>query len=142
MDNPNSKQESHRPSSRLERVDQACDEYGRQWNAGASPKIESFIANAIANDRRLLLRHLLALDLSLRSESGEVFDPEDYKSRFVNEVDLIDSVIGNFLNREQKADACKDRSPTGKSTGAETTCEEVPSAIGRNDRHKIIQLYA
>ena len=44
------------------RVDEACDDFERAWKAGRRPRIEEYLARAIAPERPALLRELLAQD--------------------------------------------------------------------------------
>lgn len=140
MQDQNPKDKPQYPVSRLERVDQVCDEYERQWNAGELPEIESFLEDADEDDRELLLRNLVALDLSLRSESGEDFDPEDYKSRFIEQGDIIDSVVDLFLNREPKSSTGTDGTAMKIIPDPGAIIGDIPKTVGRNDRYQIIRV--
>lgn len=84
------------PMSRRERVDRASDEFERQWKVGEAPQIESFLAKSEHGDRKLLLRELVAIELSLRNEAGDAVDPQEYRRRFADDLATVDSALESF----------------------------------------------
>ena len=139
MDDSQAEPKAQEPLSRRERVDRVCDDYERQWRAGEKPQIESFLSDAQEDDRELLLRELIVVDLMLRNESGEKEDPSDYSARFGGQDDIIKSAVEFFWN-------CDTKSIADYEVDSETPAfrpdqgDKVPAAIGRNDRYRIIRL--
>lgn len=76
---------------RARRVNDACDRFELAWRAGSRPKIEAFLNEDEFEDagQRVLFRELVALELELRREGGELPNEDDYLARFPGEADLI-----------------------------------------------------
>jgi serine/threonine protein kinase len=81
------------PLSLERRVDEACDRFEDAWRAGQGPRIENYLAGAAEPARGVLLRELLALEIDLRREAGDMPTPEEYKRLLPGEGDLIDAVF-------------------------------------------------
>ena len=79
----------------LQRIDDACDRFESAWRGGGQPELESFLAGFVGPARTQLLRDLLALELDLRLEQGDVPDDHAYRQRFPGHDDVIDAVFGS-----------------------------------------------
>jgi tetratricopeptide (TPR) repeat protein len=79
----------------LQRIDDACDRFESAWRGGGRPELESFLAGFVGPARTQLLRDLLALELDLRLEQGDVPDDHAYRQRFPGHDDVIDAVFGS-----------------------------------------------
>jgi serine/threonine protein kinase/formylglycine-generating enzyme required for sulfatase activity len=66
----------------LERVADACERYESEWRAGQTPQIERFIHGLRGPRFDELLRHLIAVDVQLRSGRGERPLLREYLERF------------------------------------------------------------
>ena len=73
--------------SAQERVVRACDRFEAAWRGGQRPRIEDHLAEVPEPERPALLRELLALELELRR--GERPDPQEYRDRFPDRVELV-----------------------------------------------------
>jgi predicted Ser/Thr protein kinase len=73
-------------------VDQACDDFEAAWDAGAEPQIEDYLGRVPDAGRPTLLGSLLATELERRRRRGERLDPEQYRERFPEQVELIASL--------------------------------------------------
>jgi len=79
----------------LQRIDDACDRFESAWRGGDQPELESYLAGFVGPARTQLLRDLLALELDLRLEQGDVPDDHAYRQRFPGHDDVIDAVFGS-----------------------------------------------
>ncbi len=73
----------------LQRVDQVCDAFEAEWQAGRQPRIEQFLTDAPAAEQARLLRELLALELEYRHRNQEWPQPADYLRRFPEWTELV-----------------------------------------------------
>lgn len=80
-------------ASDAERIDAACCRFEADWRAGGVPRIESYLAGANLRIRADLLKELLALELELRSESGEGPTARDYDDRFPDLHEFVGDVL-------------------------------------------------
>jgi tetratricopeptide (TPR) repeat protein len=78
----------------LQRIDDACDRFESAWRGGGQPDLESFLAGFAGPARTQLLSDLLALELDLRLEQGDMPDDHAYRQRFPGHEDIIDAVLG------------------------------------------------
>ena len=69
-----------------------CDRHEAAWSAGRRPLIEDVLTLEDEPGRTVLLRELLAAELSARRQRGEDPDSRDYRGRFPGEAALIDAV--------------------------------------------------
>ncbi len=76
------------------RLEQACDAFEAQFNAGKRPRIEDYLAGVADCERWTFLRELMLLDLDYRSQAGESdVTPQGYIGRFPEFADLIATVF-------------------------------------------------
>jgi WD40 repeat protein len=73
---------SELPLTAVLRINAACVLFERAWKAGQRPKIEDVLATAAEEDRPVLLRELIALDIHYRRQAGEEPSPETYRQRW------------------------------------------------------------
>jgi len=76
-------------------IDQLCDRLELAWQSGQRPTIESFLIDAPAPDRNVLLYELVRLETALRQAAGETPDLSDYLTRFPNDASVIESAFGD-----------------------------------------------
>ena len=72
---------SELPLTAVLRINAACVLFERAWRAGQRPRIEDVLATAAEEDRPVLLRELIALDIHYRRQAGEEPSPETYRQR-------------------------------------------------------------
>src|SRR6056297_2252721 len=78
-----------------EQIDRLLDQFEKQYQRRSTPpRIEDYVDRhpAIAKE---LLAELLVLDVRLRFINSEMPHPEEYKTRFPEQVDLIDRVLNS-----------------------------------------------
>ena len=75
------------------RLDECCDRFEGAWVAGQAPRIEDFLTDAPAPERQALLRELLRLELDCRRRRGENPVADEYRQRFPEDVDQIESLF-------------------------------------------------
>jgi serine/threonine protein kinase len=124
--------------SRRERAEQVCDAFERQWRLGSRASIEAFLVKVAAEDRRHLLRELIALDWTLRQQAGEQIDENEYRRRFPEELSVVESAIDSLAvsptgntSLDPTVDHGIGDSPSLSSASAIFVREEVPQGIGR-----------
>ena len=64
------------------KIDEACDQFEREWSQGRSPRIEDYLESVSSSVRMSLLRELLLLELELRSRVGQVIYRQSLEERF------------------------------------------------------------
>jgi serine/threonine-protein kinase len=74
-------------------INLACERFEAEWQAGAEPQIEQYIAAAPEQARPDLASELLKLDIYYRRERGDTIGPEDYTPRFPEHASLIDTLL-------------------------------------------------
>jgi len=82
-------------------VDQICDRFEAAWRSGAPPRIESFLVEAEAPERPILLRELILLELVYRSRAGDEGLREEYQRRFPRYANVVRSVFAQDLAAER-----------------------------------------
>src|SRR5262245_57235693 len=68
---PSNPQPPPSPDGPRSRFAEACDRFETEWRQGARPQVESYLEQADADDRPILLRELAARERSLRVAAGE-----------------------------------------------------------------------
>jgi len=82
------------PLSGRRRVDEVCDRFEAAWRAGGlRPDPAEFLNQVEEPERRRLLPELVALDLEFRSQAGDSLNLDEYRSRFPEYLDAIESVL-------------------------------------------------
>ncbi len=79
------------------RIDDACGHYMSAWQSGHRPRIEEALEICPPPYPRALLRNLLVIDLSRRRREGEAPSPGEYRARFPEHVQLIDSLFRELI---------------------------------------------
>jgi serine/threonine protein kinase/formylglycine-generating enzyme required for sulfatase activity len=123
------------------RIDAICTQFERQWRDGRSPRIDEFMDQIPAAGRARGLRELIAVEVELRREAGQVFDIESYLARFPDQEHVVREAFA--LN-----DQCAVPDPrladtnlyTGESEGnthlrltpaAQPVDDQLPRTLGR-----------
>ena len=79
------------------RIDEACGHFMSAWQSGHRPRIEEALEICPPPYPMALLRNLLVLDLSRRRREGEAPSPGEYRARFPEHVQLIDSLFRELI---------------------------------------------
>ena len=74
-------------------AERICHAFETAWGAGQRPIIEDHLPGTPAAMRAVLFRALLRIDLAYRGRNNENPTPEEYRSRFPAEGDLIQAVF-------------------------------------------------
>src|SRR5579862_3543483 len=80
------------PLSLQAKIDCACDDFEARVKAGGRPRMEDFLKAAGGDEKRLLLRDLLRVEVEYRQRQGEAVRAEDYLARFPGNDDVINAV--------------------------------------------------
>ena len=85
------------PPTAAARIDDACGLYMSAWQSGHRPRIEEALEICPPPYSEALLRNLLVLDLSRRRRDGEAPTPGEYRARFPEHAQLIDSLFRELI---------------------------------------------
>ncbi|HEV3025249.1 MAG TPA: hypothetical protein VGX76_22415, partial [Pirellulales bacterium] len=96
MNEPEPLSSGNSNTARNRRVERVCDEFEAHLKAGSSPQLEDYLATAPPPDRRDLLGHLLALEVSYLADRGERPLAGAYHARFAEHSDTISKVFDSF----------------------------------------------
>jgi eukaryotic-like serine/threonine-protein kinase len=86
------------------RIDEACDRFEADWQAGLGPRIEEVLEAQPGPWQSELLRQLLAVELAYRSRTCETPDPDEYRRRFPAHTALVDRIFVVTVNQAIDAD--------------------------------------
>ncbi len=78
-------------------IDEACVRFESAWQSGHRPRIEDALETAPASYSRALLRNLLALELYRRRRAGEAPSALEYRARFPEYAQLVDSLFRELV---------------------------------------------
>jgi len=140
---------SRKPSSTSldKRVDELCDRFEAAWREGRKPRIEDFLAETVDAPPSALLRELVALEVELRSKSGDPPRREDYLSRFPEEDELIRNIFQDVLAVDANLTPTESPTPLIKPADEsfpnrqEPQSTEMPATLPeRIGRYKVIRL--
>ena len=92
------------PSSSTGHIDRLCDEFEKACQAGKPPLIEDFFLQIPVADRDRLLGELLEIELDVRQRAGEFVQVEDYRTRFPENPNLIESVFRRVVKTRRLGD--------------------------------------
>ena len=81
------------PTSDWTWIDAAAVRFEQEWKAGASPRIETFLAEVDESRCPLLLEELLRVERELLDRAGDEPDVDEYRRRFPGSAALIDAVF-------------------------------------------------
>jgi serine/threonine protein kinase len=95
---------SNLPESRATWIDQNCLAFEQTWRAGRRPNLADHLKEAPEEDRRVLFRFLLELELELRRKGGEDPALDEYRERFPDYEDIVKAVFDAELRTEPYAD--------------------------------------
>src|SRR5262245_14283843 len=74
-------------------VDAACCRFESAWQEGGRPCLESYLTEVNEPGSGVLLRELLRLEVYYRARSGEVPSADEYRVRFPDSGEVVDSVL-------------------------------------------------
>lgn len=91
------------PIAALERIDDLCAAFEKQWQSDQPPTIESVLAGDIQGDERdVLLAELVVLEVDYRRRRGEAPPTQEYLDRFPDHAETIADAL---REQEQRAGA-------------------------------------
>ncbi|MGE3316048.1 MAG: serine/threonine-protein kinase, partial [Planctomycetaceae bacterium] len=73
----------------LQEIDQICDAFEAAWRRGERPVVKDYIPNWTGQERDVLLREILALDVDYRMRRGEMPDEQEYTSGIANSAHIV-----------------------------------------------------
>ncbi len=86
----------------LERIDDFCAEFERQWQSGHPQTIESALVVTLSTEEReLLLSELLLLEIDYRRRKGDQPKPDEYVHRFPDHAQTIRDAIGHEAKKKR-----------------------------------------
>ena len=76
------------------RIDAACSRFESAWRDRRNPRIEDFLHEyRDGAPASLLLFELLALEIELRRDAGDLPDPHEYRRRFPDRSDIVEEAF-------------------------------------------------
>ena len=81
------------PIESLERIDDLCANFERQWQANDPPSIESMLGTVSGVERDVLLVELVLLDFDYRCRRSEKPEKQEYIERFPEAADAINDAL-------------------------------------------------
>ena len=82
------------PIAALERIDDLCADFERQWRTNETPSIESVLARDVSPvERDVLLAELIVLDIDYRRRRGETPTEREYVDRFPENAKAISDAL-------------------------------------------------
>ena len=82
------------PIAALERIDDLCAEFERQWRTNEAPSIESVLGGDVSPiERDALLAELIVLDIDYRRRRGETPTEQEYIDRFPDDAKAIGDAL-------------------------------------------------
>lgn len=82
------------PIAALERIDDLCADFERQWRLNKAPSIESVLGDEMPSlERNALLAELIVLDIDYRQRQGETPTEKEYLDRFPEDATLIKAAL-------------------------------------------------
>jgi serine/threonine protein kinase len=99
-------------NSDLFRVNDAGDRFEEAWNRGHSPRIEDFLVPHEGTLRRVLLQHLLGIEIELLWKAGKEPRPDEYNLRFPNDRSIVSAVFEDRAERSEEKTLTRHVAPT------------------------------
>ncbi|MEZ6132630.1 MAG: serine/threonine-protein kinase [Planctomycetaceae bacterium] len=88
------------PIAILERIDDLCADFERQWQSDNPPKIESFLSEEFSStERDVLLAELIVLDIDYRRRRSETPTKQQYLDRFPDSSKAINDALNESHTR-------------------------------------------
>ncbi len=88
----------------ISRIDRACDEFEKACRAGKPPMMEEFLLRAAPEERDRLLGELLEIELDFRQRSQSFVQVEDYRVRFPENAELVETVFNRVIKTRRLGD--------------------------------------
>lgn len=84
------------PIAALERIDDRCAEFERQWQSNEPPTIESMLSEDIPDvEREVLLAELVVLEIDYRRRRGDAPTEQEYLGRFPDHSQAINDALND-----------------------------------------------
>ncbi|PQO42675.1 serine/threonine protein kinase [Blastopirellula marina] len=78
----------------MERIDEICATFERQWQANEPPAIESLLsADLSSGERDVLLAELIVLEIDYRRRRGETPTKQEYLDRFAEHAEVVSDAL-------------------------------------------------
>ncbi|RCS54933.1 serine/threonine protein kinase [Bremerella cremea] len=78
----------------MERIDEICASFERQWQANEPPKIESLLtADLSSGERDVLLAELIVLEIDYRRRRSEMPTKQEYLERFPEDASVVNDAL-------------------------------------------------
>jgi hypothetical protein len=122
------------------RVHEARERFQAAWRTGASPQIGDFLQGWEQGERLVLLRELVALDVSCRLQAGVRPRKEDYQDRFpeLEAAWLVAIGAETPTGAEPGSSATSDVLPPSLPPHLATIPHQLPAAFGRYRLMKLL----
>ena len=82
------------PIAALERIDDLCAEFERQWQSNEPPTIESVLVGDVPEgEKDVLLAELVVLEIDYRRRRGDTPTKQEYLDRFPDNAEVINNAL-------------------------------------------------
>ena len=89
------------PAAARQQIRAVCLSFVQQWKAGQTPRTEQLLQDGPVDERDVLLRELLRLEMRFRLQRGECLLGEEFLQRFPDQQDLIRFLLTTVGSPEQ-----------------------------------------
>lgn len=80
-------------------AERICAEFEQAWRSGTRPRMEDWLDRAASEEKRLLLKDLLEIELHARQQQGDLPVIEDYAQRFPEDQELIAAIFAKHVRQ-------------------------------------------
>jgi serine/threonine-protein kinase len=121
-------------------VRETCDAFEASWRRGETPRIEDYLGRAEPQQRPVLLRQLLMLDLAYRRQNGERPHQEEYLLRFSDQEKVLQQVFSSADSVDQ-SDATPPFAARGDNPGHSVSMSTRYSRLRFHDEGGLGEVY-
>jgi eukaryotic-like serine/threonine-protein kinase len=125
-------------SGKVRRLDRLSDRFEAAWRAGQAVRIEDYLSEVPEGDRATVLRELLVVEMQLRSERGEVWQRDEYRQRFPDDLQVVSAAFV-LAEGDRTKNSGMGTSSLGERcrTGSPSSCLEYVSGTDRPDETNV-----
>jgi formylglycine-generating enzyme required for sulfatase activity/serine/threonine protein kinase len=124
-------------------IDDAADRFERDWKLGQTPRIEDHLAGTVGTRRSRLFEELLKLEWELRCRQNDRPDPEEYRHRFPDFIEVIDGYSAG-AEEPAAADAIPGEAQTTVAHGSTCLASDGPEPAStlNGPRYRVLRHHA
>ena len=124
------------PIHLIRMIDEKCDDFESNLASGTNPVIEEFLDGLSHDEKGVLLRELLAVELQHHIDSNESIDRQKYLDRFADHESIVQSVLAGLPRPDETVSPS--RTNIANSANLIGDDDELPESIGRYQVQKTL----